>query len=64
MLVASACKNSLAANTLYCADEVFVKAISAKFADTGAPGGDLLSRFVEGEFDELDEMDRGFGRAN
>ena len=29
-----------------------------------APGGDLLSRFVEGEFDELDEMDRCLGRAN
>ncbi len=29
-----------------------------------APGGDLLSRFVEGEFDEPDEMDRGFGRVN
>ncbi len=24
-----------------------------------APGGDLLSRFVEGEFDELEEMDGG-----
>ncbi|PKB70529.1 MAG: hypothetical protein BZY87_10410 [SAR202 cluster bacterium Io17-Chloro-G6] len=29
-----------------------------------APGGDLLSRFVEGEFDELDEMDRGSGGAD